>query len=136
MLKTHQFECAESTLFLLDEWHPQDAQHEGHVLEDRHGADQLEVLEHDSQLAPQVGDLLGGHGGQPVPCHHDLARAGHLLPEDQFKECGFTRPRRPGEEDELAGFDGEAHIRQRDVDAIVLLADVSEGDHRIRLNRE
>ena len=85
-------------------------QGEGDVLEDRLVRQELEVLEHAADVAPQVGHAPVAHGGQILVSHVDLARGGLDLAGEQADEGGFARSGVAHEEDELAGEDLQGHI--------------------------
>jgi hypothetical protein len=114
---------------LLVDGHAEHAHDERHVVEDRLGRDELEVLEHDAERPP-VGLHLGGRElGQFAPPHDQPALGRHLLAQQQPEERRLPRATRAGEEDELALVDRERQaVEGRDVGAVDL-GDVVEFDH-------
>ena len=108
---------------------PGDHQGVHDVLEGGLVGEQLEVLEHAADVAPQIGDLPTAQGGQVAPAHADAAPVGLELLDEQTDEGGLARAGRPHEEDELALLDVEAHLLQPDGARRVDLRYVFELDH-------
>ena len=108
-----------------------DGEDERHVLVDRTGGDEPEVLEDHADASSKVGHLPGGEGAQVPPVDEDLAGGGHLLADDQLKEGAFARSRGSGDEAELARMNDEVHIAEGEGFAAVGLVHVVETDHRV-----
>ncbi len=62
-----------------------------HILVDRHGGDETEILEDDAHLTAQVGDLAAAQAGNILPVHQHAALGGGLLAQDQLEQGGFAR---------------------------------------------
>jgi len=111
--------------------HRQDLQHEGDVFQDRLALEQLEVLEHDADRAPERGDLGVGDGGDVAPTDQDLALRRQLFSEDELQERRLASPGGSRQEAELALLDVERDVGERERLAVVLLVDV-EGLYHAR----
>ena len=113
--------------------HAEDAQDEGHVLEDGLALEELEVLEDDADRAAQLRDLAVGDGGDVAPAHQDLALRGQLLAEDELEERRLARARtaRSGSRTRPCST-LQGHVGERHRLAVVLLVDVEGLYHRSR----
>ena len=93
----------------------------GHILIDRHGGDQPEVLKDDTHLPAQIGHLAA-----PQPCHilavhKNLALTGQHFPQDQLEQGGFACTGVTYQENELARVHMQADILQRETSAPLVL---------------
>ena len=100
-----------------------------HVLEGRLVGQQLEVLEHAPDVAPQIGDLPAPQRGQVAPAHAHAAPVGLQFLDQQADEGRFARAGRPHEKDELALLDMEGDLLQPDRARRIDLGYVFELDH-------
>ena len=114
---------------------PDDLEGDGHVLEDRPVEHEPEVLEDDPHLPPELPDLGVGDLQGVDAVDEDLALGRKDLPEDDLEEGRLARPARPGHEIEIAGPDLEGDVGQGPVGLLVLLPDVKEFDHDLRVLR-
>src|SRR5690348_638070 len=78
------------------------AQGEGHVLVDGQVGKQLEVLEHEADLAAVEGELAPLHAAELDALDEDLALGRLLLPDEEPHHGGFTRARGSDQEYEIA----------------------------------
>ena len=92
---------------------------------------QLEVLEHAADIAPQHGHPAAREVGHVAPGHQDAALGGLKLLEDHADEGGLARAGRPDHEHELALGDVERHLFHADHVAVVDLGYVLEDDHAV-----
>jgi hypothetical protein len=100
--------------------------------------EQLLPLKHQPQIAPQVRDCSGAHRRHVLAVDEHRAAVGPLDCGDELEQRRLTRTRMPGQEQHLAGIDGEAHCLERLESARVALADLAEGNdgHADRLVEE
>ncbi len=131
VVQADRLQSGERAPLLLLRGHGQDAQHEGHVLEDRLALQELEVLEDDADGPPQLGDLPLRDRGHVAPADQDLPLRRQLLAEHELQEGGLARPRGPGEEAELALVDVQRDVGQRRGLPVVLLVDVEGLDYGV-----
>src|SRR6266850_5615255 len=89
---------------------PQHAEHEGHVLEDGAAGQELRVLEHDADGAPQARDLGAAEGGDVEARHVNVALGGHFGRVEEPKQGGLARPTGAAQDDELPLGDMEGHV--------------------------
>ena len=83
-----------------------------HVLQSRHGGDQVERLEHHPHMiAAEARQRVFAHRGQVAPERGDLAPGGAFEPAHEHEERRFARSRRPREPQRFAAF-------HREVDAL------------------
>jgi hypothetical protein len=108
----------------------EDREDEGEVLEDRHPFDQFEVLEHHSDLAPEVGELRALHGAEVAAVDDDLPIAGPHLPEDEFEQRRLAGAAGTREKDEFALVDVKRHVVQCGRVSVEPFGDVVKVDHR------
>ena len=95
---------------------------EGDVLEHRHVPKQRVMLKYEADLA-----LADADGAGVLAMKQHLARVRRLQPRDYSQQRGLARARQPEQRDQLAGFDMQADIVDRD-EIAELLADISELD--------
>src|ERR1017187_10220278 len=97
-------------------------QPEGDVFEHRHVAKQCVVLKYEPDLA-----LANAHVAGVLAVKQHLAGVRRFQPRDYPEQRGLARPRQPQQRDQLAGFDMQVDIVNRD-EIAEPLADVSELD--------
>src|SRR5258707_5374681 len=106
----------------------QHAHSEGDVFEHRHVAKQRLLLKAETDLA-----LADADGARVLSMEQHLAGVGRLESRDYSQQRGLARSRQSQQRDQLAGFDMQADIVNRD-EVTELLADVSELDtHAVTL---
>ena len=101
---------------------------ERHVLPDRLGRQQLEVLEDDADLAPHLGHLPSPEPGDILAVEDDLATGRELVADQQLDERRLARARRTDEEDEVALGDDEVDVAQGELAVRVRLRDVVQDE--------
>ena len=88
-------------------------QRHGHILQRRHGGDQVEGLEHDADIVtPEGGKLVLALAGQRLSGDHHLAPAGALEPGDHHQQRGLAGTRRPDDAQRLARLHRQVHAAQ------------------------
>src|SRR5208282_1012948 len=95
---------------------------ESDVFEHRHVAEQRVVLKYETDLA-----LANLDGAGVLAMEQHLARVGRLEPSDYPEQRGLARTRQPEQRDQLAGFDMQVDIVNRN-ELAELLGYVSELD--------
>src|SRR5438132_10416775 len=107
--------------------HPQ---RERHVLVDRQGRQQLEVLENQADLAQVEGQLAPLHPAELDSIDEDLAFGRLLLPDQEADHRRLPRAGWPDKEEEVALGDEEIDVAKRLGAGWVRLPDVLEADYR------
>jgi Protein of unknown function (DUF1602). len=102
---------------------------EGHVLPDRLGRQELEVLEDDPDLAAHLRDLATPEAGDVLTVEDDLAACRDLIADEQFDERGLTGAGWPDKEDEVALGDDQVDVAQGQLAVRVLLGHVMQHEH-------
>jgi hypothetical protein len=110
-------------------------QREGDVLPGRTVVQQPEILEHDSESAAELGNLVAPERRHVVPGDAHLARRGPQLREEQHHDGGLAGAGMPGEEDELAPADPEGDVPQGQRAVRIGFVDVGKTDHGGKLQR-
>ena len=103
---------------------------ERHVLPDRLGRQQLEVLEDDPDLAAHPRHVPARQPGEVLAVEDDRALGRELVADEQLDERRLARPGRPDEEDEVAFGDDEVDVAERQLAVRVLLGDVVHHEDR------
>ena len=91
---------------------------------------QLEILENDAELAPQVGDVFAAQGAQVIPANGPFAGKEVVFGRDGPDDGGLAGADLAHDVDEVAGED--VHVEPVD-DGVLAAADVgiSEGYERL-----
>ena len=84
--------------------HAGDLQGKRHVIKDRHGGDQSEILEHYTDGPPEIGDLPLLHADQVPAVDRHLPRVGNFLPQQHLDKGAFAGTGMPYHKDEFAFF--------------------------------
>ena len=108
-----------------------DLQRVGDVVVHRAVGQQLEVLEDDAEVAPEVRHLLARDLRQVAPGDADRSRGRLELLDEQAHDRRLARSGRADEEDELPAADRERRVVEAHA-VVVALADAAELDHRRR----
>src|SRR5207249_12214483 len=100
-----------------------------HVLD--HGAvvEQLEVLEDDADVAPEIGNSRLAETAEVLSADQDLPAGGLLRAEEQAQQGALPGARGAGQPDELALVDAQGDVVENGRIAGVDLLDVKELDH-------
>jgi hypothetical protein len=106
-----------------------DLERVGHVLVDGSVGQELEVLPHDPDVAPVVGDLPVVDVAQLAPGDVDGAGRQGNLADEHAHERRLARSGVADQEHELAALDDEAHPIEADVAPLVDLGGPVELDH-------
>lgn len=61
-----------------------------HILVDRHGGDEAEILEDDAHLAAKERHFAPAQPGDVLAVHHDAALGGQLFAEDELEQSGLA----------------------------------------------
>ena len=109
---------------------PGHLQGERDVLADGLGRQELEVLEHDADLAPHVRHLAPRQLGEVVAVEGDRALRRQLVADQELHERGLAGPGRADEEDEVALGHDEVDVLERVAAVRVGLRHVVEDEHR------
>ena len=129
-VKTHERERLGHGLLDVGARRADHLQSEGDVLKDGLVRQQPEVLEHRSDVAPEVGHLAGRERVQVAAEHDHAPLARGVFAKDQAQARRLARPRGADEKDELSALHLEVDVAEgRLVRAAVLLGDVFEPDH-------
>ncbi len=104
----------------------------GDVVVDRLVGQQLEVLEHAADVAPQQRHLAVAQGAEVAAGHEDAPRVGPQFLEDQLYEGRLARAGGPDQEHELTLADVTGEVLEADHVGVVDLGDVFEHDHGMR----
>ena len=115
---------------MADERRAGDLEREADVLGHRLVRQQPEVLEHDADPAAELRHLAAPHAAEVAARHPDVAVARHQLANEETDERALAGPRRPDEEDEVAGRDLDVDIGQRHLAVRVGEAGVDHADDR------
>src|SRR5204862_7486248 len=91
--------------------------------------DQLEILEHDPDRAPEVGKLRIRKNADVPSVDDDLSLARQLVAKEQPQERRLARAGRSGQEDELPLVDRERHVGEGVPVLPVFLREVEDLDH-------
>ncbi len=91
--------------------------------------EEAEILEHDSELAPQERHVTPLHRARVHAGHAHLSGRRQLLHGHELEDRRFAGPARSREEGELALGEAEAHVVEREPRAGILLGDVLESNH-------
>jgi hypothetical protein len=102
----------------------------GDVVVDRAVRQELVVLEHDADVAAQVGDAAARDLAQRAAGDRDLALARLELFLEQADAGRLPAARRADQEHELAAADAHRGLVDRDGAAVVDLGDIAELHHR------
>ena len=105
-----------------------DLERERHVLVDRLGRQQLEVLEDDPDLAPHLGHLATPEPGDVLAVEDDLAAGRELVADEQLDERRLAGAGRADEEDEVALGDDQVDVAQGELAVRVRLRHVVEDE--------
>ena len=105
-------------------------QREGHVLGHRLLLEELEVLEHIADVAPEVGHPPSAEPADVAAGHEYPAVFGHVLAVEQADERGLAGAGRTHQEDELPLADVDGHIAQGHHVALEDLRDLLHLDHQ------
>ena len=73
-----------------------------HILVDRHGGDEAEILEDDAHLAAKERHFAPAQPGDVLAVHHDAALGGQLFAEDELEQSGLAGAGVAHQKDELA----------------------------------
>jgi acyl-CoA thioesterase-1 len=86
---------------------------QGHVLERRHGRDQMERLKDDADIgAAGKCELVLAEPGEIVSCDRDAAGGCPLEPRHDHQQRRLARARRADDRDRLSGWNGERDAAQ------------------------
>jgi hypothetical protein len=108
----------------------ENAQSEGDVLVDREVGQQLEVLEHEADLAAEVRELAALHPAELDAVDEDLALGRLLLADQQAHERGLAGTRWSNQEQEVSLGHFEVDVAQGLSSSRIRLEDVLEADYR------
>src|SRR5438093_6737468 len=108
-----------------------DDEREGDILSDGLARQQLEILEHDSDLPAQPVDARPRHPSDVLPVHDDASGRGELFADEEPDERGLAGAGCADEKDEVAGVDPEVDVAQREGPIGVSLAHVVEPDQPV-----
>ena len=92
---------------------------------------QLEVLEHDPDLAPDLRHLAATDPGEVEAVDHHVAACRELIADEQLHQRRLARARRADEEHEVALGDDEIDVLEGLVAVRIALRDVVQHDDRM-----
>jgi len=92
--------------------------------------EQPEVLKHDAEAAPQLGDLAPACALRAHPVDPHLALARLVIHVEELEDRRLAGAAGPGEKNEFALLHLEGDVCEGDTRSRVFLGDFGEADHR------